>query len=165
MTEPPAPSPRNIILRRICVIQVAGIVAATLLLFVMLSREFGFFWHSFMIGGLGASIALQRKITQKTPEELEFLAGDRIAISMPILYGAVMATVAYGLFMSNLVSGDPDGGLLSSNLFPVFVVREAPMTEEETEADTPSEPLSEETPPAETPDSYNHLTLSTTPSL
>ncbi len=60
-------SPRNIILRRICVIQVGVIVAATVLLFVMMSRQFGFFWHAFMLGGLGASIALQRKITTKTP--------------------------------------------------------------------------------------------------
>mgnify|MGYP006897113510 CR=1 FL=1 len=120
------PSPRNIILRRICVIQVGIIVAATVLLFVMMSRQFGFFWHTFMLGGLGASIALQRKITTKSPEELEYLSGDRIAIAMPVLYGAVMAAVTYGLFMSNLVSGDSQGALLSSNVFPRFVVADLP---------------------------------------
>lgn len=127
MTEPATDSSRNTILRRICTIQVGLLVAATGLLFVMMSRQFGFFWHSFILGGLGASIALQRRLTKKNAEELDLLASERIAIDMPVLYGAVMAAVTYGLFMSNLVSGDPDGALLSSNVFPKFVVADLPL--------------------------------------
>ncbi|MDA1248025.1 MAG: hypothetical protein O2820_02270 [Planctomycetota bacterium] len=130
MNDDEQTSPRNTILRRICLIQVGIIAGGTALLFVMMSRDFGFFWHAFLLGGLGASIALQRNISKKSDEELKFLAGDQIAIAMPVLYGCVMAAVTYGMFMSNLVAGDSSGGLLSSNVFPVFVLLEQPPAEE-----------------------------------
>jgi hypothetical protein len=153
MTDDLKQRPRNVILRRICVIQIGIFVTATLTLFSLQSNDFGFFWHTFMLGGLGASIALQRKITKKSEEELEYLAGDRIAIAMPVLYGCVMAAVTYGLFMSNLVAGDSSGGLLSSNVFPVFVLLDPVPEDRNPKVETPdAETPGEETPGEETPD-------------
>ena len=39
---------------------------------------------------------------------------------MPLLYGTLMAGVAYLLFMSEILSGDGGGGLFTTNIFPNF---------------------------------------------
>jgi CBS domain-containing protein len=105
MNDDEKTSPRNTILRRICFIQVGIITAATALLFVLMTREFGFFWHTFMLGGLGASIALQRNIAKKPEEKLEYLAGDRIAIAMPVVVGReVLGLFSYRTFSQAVIA-------------------------------------------------------------
>ena len=123
--------PRYTILKQIFQLQVAMVVIGTVLLGVMYQQDFGFFWHCFLLGALGASIALQRELDRKSDEQIGFLAGDRIAIQMAVLYGGLMAAVAYGIFMSKLVSGsDSQAGLLSSNVFPQFILRPVACCEE-----------------------------------
>ncbi len=39
---------------------------------------------------------------------------------MPLLYGGLMAGIAYLLFVSGILSGDGGSGLFTSNLFPNF---------------------------------------------
>jgi len=80
---------------------------------------FGFFWFAFIAGCLGASIGILKRITQDPPFVTE-LAQSRIATLMPLLYGGLMAGVAYLLFLSGLLSGDGGNGLLTTNLFPNF---------------------------------------------
>jgi len=39
---------------------------------------------------------------------------------VPLLYGSLMASVAYLLFMSGILTGEQGQGLFTSNLFPNF---------------------------------------------
>ena len=39
---------------------------------------------------------------------------------MPLMYGGLMASVTYLLFMSGILTGDGGNGLFTSNLFPNF---------------------------------------------
>lgn len=81
----------------------------------------GAFFFSIILGTLGASISFMRRINADEKSTIVQLAHDPLfSTLMPILYGTLMAGVAYLLFMSGLVSGDGGKGLLSSNLFPNF---------------------------------------------
>ena len=51
---------------------------------------------------------------------LEQLASSWVSSLMPVLYGGLMAAVAYVLFMSGILTGDGGQGLFTSNLFPNF---------------------------------------------
>lgn len=82
-------------------------------------RSFGTFWFAFMIGALGSSIALTRRV--RTSQSVAAnLAQSKISVAMPLLYGGLMASVAYLLFLSGVLSGDSGGGLITTNLFPNF---------------------------------------------
>lgn len=118
---------RRIVIRTIFIVQICLVVTALLLLLLGYCLEkglcgdtsFGFFWFAFIAGCLGASIGLLKRITKDGPFVTE-LAQSRIATLMPLLYGGIMAGVAYLLFLSGLLSGDGGNGLLTTNLFPNF---------------------------------------------
>ena len=81
----------------------------------------GAFFFAIILGTLGASISLMRRINAGETSTVVQLARDPIySTLMPVLYGTLMAGIAYLLFMSNIVSGACHEGLLTSNLFPVF---------------------------------------------
>ena len=123
----PGTESRRIVVRTIFVVQIGLIVVALLLMLLGYCLEkqwcgeatFGFFWFAFIAGCLGASIGILKRITQDPPFVTE-LAQSRIATLMPLLYGGLMAGVAYLLFLSGLLSGDGGNGLLTTNLFPNF---------------------------------------------
>lgn len=83
------------------------------------NKGFGFFWFSFLAGCVGASLGALKRI-RSDPQFAVELAQSRIATLMPVLYGGLMAGVAYLLFMSGILSGDGGNGLLTTNLFPNF---------------------------------------------
>lgn len=87
-------------------------------------RGFGFFWFSFLAGCVGASLGALKRIRGDAQFAVE-LAQSRITTLMPVLYGGLMAGVAYLLFMSGILSGDGGNGLLTTNLFPNFTAATA----------------------------------------
>jgi hypothetical protein len=70
----------------------------------------GYFWFAFLCGALGASVRMMRTVKEDA-SLAEELSRSFVSTLMPLLYGAVMAAVAYGLFISEIVSGE---------LFPRF---------------------------------------------
>lgn len=118
---------RRIVIQTIFIVQIYLIATILLLLFFDYGlewltdrkRSFGFFWFAFLAGGIGASIGVLKRIAKDEPFVTE-LAETRITSLMPILYGGLMAGVAYLLFMSGILSGDGGNGLLTTNLFPNF---------------------------------------------
>ena len=120
---------RLAVVRRIFVAQLCLVAAFWLLAAV------GYFWHvgsfffGLLLGSLGGSIALLRRVrTEEAPVVAE-LAADVTSTLMPMLYGGLMAGVAYLLFLSGILSGDGGSGLFTSNLFPNFTAPK-PETEE-----------------------------------
>lgn len=81
----------------------------------------GDFIFAIGLGSLGASVAQVKKIKRRKvrpvsdPQEMVILF-----TLMPIVYGTIMSSVAYLLFMSGILSGDNGGGLITTNLFPTF---------------------------------------------
>lgn len=108
----------------------------------------GSFQLSMLAGALGASVSLIRRLRVESEATLQELASSRVATFMPLLYGAVMACVAYGLFMSAILTGDSGGGLFTSNLFPNFTVPGAGSSSSAAQALTNSTVLSETNGPA-----------------
>lgn len=111
---------RLIVTRRLFVAQL-GLIAAFCLLVTI-----GYFWHTgsfffgVFLGSLGGSIALLRRVRSEKAQVTVELAADVISTLMPLLYGGLMAGVAYLLFMSGILSGEGGAGLFTSNLFPNF---------------------------------------------
>ena len=75
-----------------------------------------------LTGALGASVSLMRRLQKTNQTELDGISKKIkvYLVLMPMLYGSLMAGVAYLLFMSGILSGDNGGGILSTNLFPSF---------------------------------------------
>ena len=117
------------IIRRIFFAQI-GILLAFVVVVVVLSihtGEAGSFPFSFLLGGLGGSISLLRRLPSllrrlpdERPDSLLQLSDGWIATLVPLLYGSLMASVAYLLFMSGILTGEQGQGLFTSNLFPNF---------------------------------------------
>lgn len=110
------------IIRRIFFAQI-GILLAFVVVVVVLSihtGEAGSFPFSFLLGGLGGSISLLRRLPHERPDSLLQLSDGWIATFVPLLYGSLMASVAYLLFMSGILTGEQGQGLFTSNLFPNF---------------------------------------------
>jgi hypothetical protein len=90
---------RQSLIRRIFYAQL-GLVAALCILVAV-----GFFWHAgsfffgIFLGSLGGSIALLRQAKSENAAVVEELAAEMTSTLMPILYGGLMAGVAYLLFM------------------------------------------------------------------
>lgn len=106
---------------RIFVLQICLIVTVGLLsiLATVWPQSLGSFWFAFFAGCIGGSVALLKRIRKGNAKFVEELANSWIATLMPLLYGGVMAGVAYLLFMAKILSGDQEG-LFTSNLFPMF---------------------------------------------
>ncbi|MCP5200244.1 MAG: hypothetical protein H6977_09525 [Gammaproteobacteria bacterium] len=82
--------------------------------------QLGSFPLSFLAGCLGGSIALLRRLPRAEAATIDALAASWITTLMPLMYGGLMASVTYLLFMSGILTGDGGNGLFTSNLFPNF---------------------------------------------
>ena len=111
---------RDTLMRRMFVAQLIIIGTMAVLFGIAMVWDLGSFWFAFGAGILGASIALIKRFDRLDQKELERAARSWFGILMPLMYGGVMAAVAYGLFMSQILSGEQGGGLLTTNLFPNF---------------------------------------------
>lgn len=90
-------------------------------------NEIGILWFGVVMGALGASISLMRRLYQNKDVSIPDLGGrEFFTVLMPILYGTLMAGVAYLLFLSKVLAssklGDV-GALISTPLFPAFVTK------------------------------------------
>jgi hypothetical protein len=103
---------RGIFIAQIAILVIGVGVAVTLSSYPKISGTLIF---TFLLGGLGGSMSLLRRLQSGRTFD-----GKWISTLMPILYGGVMALVAYFLFMSGIATGDGGRGLLTSNLFPNF---------------------------------------------
>jgi len=118
----PSDNPQPSVIRRIFIAQIALVVIFTLLTFAAYTwpERVGSYFFAAILGCLGGSITLLRRVKKDDGPFAEELAASWFATLMPLLYAGLMASVAYLLFMSGIVSGDGGNGLLSSNLFPNF---------------------------------------------
>ena len=112
-------------LRLIFYIQI-GLVALMGLLFLLGSIKGGIrvgaFFFTIILGALGASVSLLRQILEQSHFSIGLDGPFKVfTLMMPIMYGTVMAGIAYLLFMSGILSGDGGNGLLTTNLFPNFI--------------------------------------------
>lgn len=83
--------------------------------------DVGSFFFAIILGALGASISLLRRVLEKKSPLISNHDNLQVLKTLiPILYGTVLAGFAYLLFLSGILSGDGGNGLLSSNLFPNF---------------------------------------------
>lgn len=83
--------------------------------------ETGSFFYAIILGALGASISLMQRIAKSDALIIAQITDDRIfAVLMPVLYGVLMTGIGYLLFMGEILSGDENRGLFSTNLFPNF---------------------------------------------
>jgi len=108
------------LIRRIFILQVILIAATSLLVLIALGFELGSFWFSFMAGIFGASIAMLRLVTRGLTIPSNLRSEKLLVMLSPLLYGGLMAGVAYFLMVSELVSGIDGNGIITSNLFPSF---------------------------------------------
>ncbi len=121
--EPPA-------LRRIFLVQLFLVAVTTALVLVGAMIEgrtpqgFGFFWFAFIAGCIGSSIGMVRQC-RDDPEALRQLSRSWTALLMPHLYGGLLAGLTFFLFVSGILSGTGQSGLLTSNLFPDFTGADA----------------------------------------
>lgn len=118
----PHVAPTQAVIRRVFIAQL-GLLAAVGVLFLIglvYTQHLGSFPFSFLAGCLGGSISLLRRLKRESQTVLEQLASSWVSSLMPVLYGGLMAAVAYVLFMSGILTGDGGQGLFTSNLFPNF---------------------------------------------
>ena len=110
------------IIRRIFIAQVAVLATGVAIVIVLsiYTGEAGTFLFAFLLGSLGGSVSLFRRLPKQTSASLRQLSRDWISTLVPMLYGGVMAIVAYLLFMGQILTGDGGTGLFTSNLFPNF---------------------------------------------
>ena len=113
----------SVILSRIFIAQL--VIAAALAGWVFFSAfvnpdRLGAFYISALCGAIGGSLALLKRIRSQDKALLDELESSTIATLMPFLYGAILASITYLLFMGCILTGDGAGGLFTSNLFPQF---------------------------------------------
>jgi len=122
---------RRTVIRRLFIAQVAILVAGIALVIILslITREAGTLIFAFILGALGGSVSLFRRLPLTTTSEIESLSRDWISTLVPILYGGLMAIVTYLLFMSGILTGDGGTGLFTSNLFPNFTRPKVPVGE------------------------------------
>ncbi len=113
-------SVRHTLMGRIFIVQLVLIAAVTVLVGAATVWNIGAFWFAFAGGILGGSIALIKRIECGNASQLDRVFRSWYGLLMPLLYGGVMAIIAYGLFMAQILSGEMGGGLLTTNLFPNF---------------------------------------------
>lgn len=115
------------VIRRLFLAQLGllAAVGALVALGVIFTQHLGSFPFAFLVGALGGSISLLRRLRRERQAVLDELAGSWVSALMPMLYGGLMAAVAYLLFMSGILTGDGGEGLFTSNLFPNFTQPDA----------------------------------------
>lgn len=100
----------------LCLIGILSIIG-----FTNMVSSLGSFFFAIILGALGASVSLLRRVhSQKNFYDKEFQKLKIFTVLMPILYGTILSGIAYLLFMSGILSGDSGNGLLTTNLFPNF---------------------------------------------
>ena len=83
-------------------------------------ERLGAFWLAFLCGAMGGSLSLIKRIRVEKIEILREIESSLITTLMPLLYGGILAAVTYLLFIGCVLTGDGEGGLFTSNLFPEF---------------------------------------------
>jgi hypothetical protein len=113
---------RRTIVRRIFLAQTAILLlcVALIIVFSIFTQEAGTLPFSFLLGALGGSVSLIRRLPSEAMPNLQGLAVDRVSTIAPLMFGGIMAIVTYLLFMSGILTGDGGTGLFTSNLFPNF---------------------------------------------
>lgn len=114
---------RQILVKQIFVAQLVLIVVTALLVPFAIYTGLGWFWFSFIAGIFGSSVAVLRRVTSGKPVTY-FSRNSWALILSPLLYGGIMAGIAYIIMGSGLVSGAQGDGLLKTNLFPSFGPKE-----------------------------------------
>ncbi|MGI9509297.1 MAG: hypothetical protein ACR2QJ_08110 [Geminicoccaceae bacterium] len=87
---------------------------------VIYPDRLGAFFVSFICGCLGGSLSLIKRLKDEKLETLSQLNASTFTTLMPFLYGGIFALIAYLLFVACILTGDGQGGLFTSNLFPRF---------------------------------------------
>jgi len=110
------------LIRRIFISQVVILVA--FLVFVLVGVFFpdrlGAFALAFLCGAIGGSLSLLKRIRIETIVILKEIESSLVTTLMPLLYGGILAAITYMLFLGCMLTGDGEGGLFTSNLFPEF---------------------------------------------
>lgn len=75
---------------------------------------------SFLCGMMGGSLSLLKRIRAEELNVLKEVDSSRFTALMPILYGGILASIGYLFFLGCILTGDGEGGLFTSNLFPKF---------------------------------------------
>jgi hypothetical protein len=65
-------------------------------------------------------MSLLKRIRIEKIGMLKEIESSLVTTLMPLLYGGVLASVTYLLFLGCVLTGDGEGGLFTSNLFPEF---------------------------------------------
>lgn len=117
------------VIRRIFIAQIVMIGSSTLMVLTAIRLDFGFFWFSFLAGLFGGSLAFLKRVQSGKVLLVEEAASSWYTALMPILYGGLMASVSYFLFVSGILSGQGGTGLIATNLFPDFSLPSTPKTE------------------------------------
>ena len=110
------------IIHRVFIAQLVLILACAIaiVLLSLYTNQLGSFIFAFFFGCFGGSISLIRRMHKEPISSLELVADSWISNLMPLMYGGLMAAVAYMLFVSGLLTGVNGEGLFTSNLFPDF---------------------------------------------
>jgi hypothetical protein len=87
---------------------------------LLFPERFGAFWLAFICGAVGGSLSLIKRIRVEKIEVLREIESSLITTLMPLLYGGILAGISYLLFLGCVLTGDSEGGLFTSNLFPEF---------------------------------------------
>ena len=110
---------RQVLVKQIFVAQLILIVVTALMVPFSIYAGLGWFWFAFIAGIFGSSVAVLRRVTSGKP--VTYFSKDSWALLLsPLLYGGIMAGIAYIMMGSGLVSGAQGDGLLKTNLFPSF---------------------------------------------
>ena len=81
----------------------------------------GTFFFAVILGALGSSISLIRRSREGVSNfKQDFEKLEKFSILMPVMYGTLLAGIAYLFFMSGILSGEGGEGILTTNLFPNF---------------------------------------------
>lgn len=113
----------ELVLRRVFLAQgllVAGLIALVLIGQFLSPEHLGSMPASILVGALGGSLSLLRRLRTGDHHGVVQMARSNPATYMPLVYGGLMAGVAYLLFMSGILTGEGGRGLFTSNLFPNF---------------------------------------------
>jgi hypothetical protein len=107
------------LIKRIFMLQMILVVATALLVPLSIYTGLGWFWFAFAAGIFGSSIALLRRVTRGG--SVTFLSENSWVLLMsPLLFGGILAGIAYFFMASGMISGETGSGLLKTNLFPSF---------------------------------------------
>ena len=110
------------LIRRIFTSQIVILAAflVSVLIAVFFPERLGAFNLAFLCGALGGSMSLLKRIRIEKIGMLKEIESSLVTTLMPLLYGGVLASVTYLLFLGCVLTGDGEGGLFTSNLFPEF---------------------------------------------